>query len=146
MRQVLVYSLESNGEQAAGIDLSLDKLEKWKERHREDAQDEALESPAGHVISIVQRKPKLDGLTVELLSIPILQRVDEVQHAYDEQFAMAIRATDLYRAGLYLLCVLLVLALAILFSRSMQRTGISNTAWRSERVICHGKRLSLRRR
>ena len=111
MRQALVYSLQPNDEQTPDIQRSLDKLDKWRARHGDDAQDAALASLAGHVISIVQRTPKLDALTKQLLSIPISARTEGLQAAYDGQFATAMRASKLYRVALNVFCALLVLGI-----------------------------------
>jgi len=111
MRQALVYSQQANEEQPPEIQLTLDKLDKWRSRRRDEAQDAALASLTGHVICIVQGTPKLDALTKQLLSIPIRARTEGLQAAYDDQFAKAMHSAKLYRVALCVFCALLVLGI-----------------------------------
>ncbi len=111
MRQVLVYSLQSSEAQAPEIQRSLGKLAEWRARHVDHPQDEALVSLVAHVNSVVSRKPKVEALTEQLVSLPVSLSTEDLLRAYDGQFSAAMRTADLYRLALYLLCALLVIGI-----------------------------------
>jgi PAS domain S-box-containing protein len=111
MRRALVYSIHSDDEPAQDIRLSLSRLADWRLGHSDYAQSEGLTSLAGHVQSIVQRKPRVEALAKQLVALPITQCVDDMRILYDDQFAHAMHTAELYRIALYLLCGLLVVGI-----------------------------------
>jgi len=111
MRQVLAYSLNPSEDQTTEIQLSLRKLSEWRERHDDVPQDAALASLAAHSNSIVNHKPRVEELTRQLITVPTGARIETIHGLYDSEFSKALQAADSYRAGLYLLCGMLILSI-----------------------------------
>jgi PAS domain S-box-containing protein len=111
MQQVLTYSLQSSTDQIPGIQSSLANLAEWRSRHGDYPQDEALANLVAHVNSIVRRKPKVEALIEQIVSLPINRSTEDLMHTYDGLFSAALRTADLYRIALYLLCASLIVGI-----------------------------------
>ncbi len=105
IRQVLLYSLDSNARQEPELRRILSRLDAWRGKLEEDA---ALGTLIAHVHSILQIQPAVETVTRQLVSLPIAARTDEMLRLYEERFAASLRKSHFYRMVLKLLCMALI--------------------------------------
>jgi PAS domain S-box-containing protein len=106
VQKVLAYSIHSSDEQASAIRDLLAKTQKEWSRH-EGAQHTDLASAAAHINSVLSRKPRVEALTRQILSLPTGVREDELRFLFDHQMAAALQTADGYRLLLQILCAIL---------------------------------------
>jgi PAS domain S-box-containing protein len=112
IQQVLVYCLNPSEELAPAIHELLNGIAEWREQHATHALAGTVGTFAAHVKSIVDRKPQVEELTRQLVSIPTGQRVGELMHSYEAQFDDALGASNRSLLALKILCGLLVVVVA----------------------------------
>ena len=112
MQSILVHCLQPGDEGAGEIRGLVAQLAKWSAQHPENPHAGAVAGIAAHARSIVTRKPKMEKLTEEIVSIPTAARTQELLHIYEVELSGVLRRSDNYQRMLGGICALLLLGIA----------------------------------
>jgi len=108
LRDILIYNLTSNDELEQTIRAHMERLGQNDARYAPDIARADLDMLLAHGRTILRTKPQLDALTTELLSLPTLQRHDDLTRLYSTHYEQALQAANLYRLYLSLFVVVLL--------------------------------------
>lgn len=111
MQLVLASCAQPGNENEDDIRASLNQLAGWREQHADHPQAAAVASVAAHVRSIITRKPRIEALTEEIVSIPTTSRTEELLHIYEIELGDVLRRSDRDQRVLGGLCALLLLGI-----------------------------------
>src|SRR6185312_16217261 len=85
--------------------------------------DRRLRLFAGHVETILARKPRLDTLAEQLVSLPSSQRADELRATYAFQYDRALETANTFRIVLFVASVVLLACTIFILFRWRRATG-----------------------
>lgn len=107
LRRTLAYSLSSNDSLKQKINQTmrrvLDANRKFSPALRLD-----IQILLAHVNIIIENKAAVDGTVQRLVSMPTAMRIDELFHAHNDSYQLALARSDNYQLALYILSVLLI--------------------------------------
>jgi len=122
LQLVLLYNLTSDEHYAPVIGWRLGLLSATAERNESAAIKRRLRTLVTSINRLLQVKPAVDGLLLQIFDQPIVQHEDEVARIYYAGYASADRQAQAYRVALYVLCMGL-LALVGYGVRRLQQTA-----------------------
>lgn len=112
MQQVLVYCLRAGGGGEPAIQRSIEEVTRWCAENPAHPQAATVKQLMVHAGLIVSRKPEVEALMEDIAAVPTNHGAAELFGLYDRELASALRHANRMRAGLELLCALLVLGIA----------------------------------
>jgi len=111
MQQVFVHSLLSVDEEEPAIRQSLSLLANWRAQHPDHPQAAAVATVAAHVTSIITRKPKIEALTQQIISIPTSACTEQLLRIQESRLAATMHESDVLQHALEAICALLLLGI-----------------------------------
>ncbi len=134
LQDILLYTVQPNPElktQIVGASATL-----RRRRFQSPAVDAALNNVLAHAKTIVEKKEEVERLVIELLSLPGLERIDNLELAYDRYYAQAIRQLTFSRVFLYLSSVVLLGVVGYIMLRlERSRAELERRAAEQQRLV-----------
>jgi PAS domain S-box-containing protein len=140
MQSILMHCLQPGEDGAAEVRRALAQIAEWSAEHPDHPQTAALAGLAAHVRSIITRKPKIERLTEEIVSMPTALRAEELLHIYERELSGVLHRSDQRQRILGGLCALLLLGIGytlyalVAANRHLERRVIDRTAALQEEV------------
>lgn len=116
MREVLIYSLLHNNDEASEVQAGVQAARRWLAEHPQHSQAAFVGSLLSHANVILARKPRIDLLTRQLLTVPTGARIGDLARKYDFAFACALQQSNFHRAMLYGCCTILLGGILLAFN------------------------------
>lgn len=110
-REVLTYSVNPSGTTRQEILAHSDKISNLRAGYPGDLADQ-MGLMLKHVQILLAKKPEVDGLLAQIITLPTAQQYDHLYNAYLTSYRQLEKSTNTYRLLLYLFSVLLLLAVA----------------------------------
>jgi PAS domain S-box-containing protein len=111
IQQVFVHSLLPGDEEEPAIRSSLAELADWRMAHPDHPNAAAVATVAAHVTSIIRRKPKVEMLTKEILSVPSQACSEQLQRLQALHLSEMMRKSDFLQRALEGISALLLLGI-----------------------------------
>ena len=115
LQDILVYNLVANEELPAKIEAHITSLESNQQTVSVSSGNSEIDiaSVINHARIILERKPRMDTLIEQIVSLPTAEKSSQLFHAYNRHYQQAVQSNNFYRLCLYLFSLFLVAYLAI---------------------------------
>lgn len=121
LRDVLIYNLNLKPALLPKILEQIESLETIVNHHKVPVDRTHLTNVILQVKTILKMKPETDRLLRELLYFPTIQHTEKIAVDYDHYYNYALQMANFYRLSLYMVCILLLIYIAWLIIRHLER-------------------------
>ncbi|MCB1877917.1 MAG: GAF domain-containing protein [Chromatiales bacterium] len=128
LRDVLLFNLNNEQTMEAELYARVLSLESHQADYEGLVSPRTLENALVQARTILKIKPAVDGLVEELIGLPAPEYAERLAQAYNRYYEYALRTTNFYRLWLYIACVVLLLYVAWLIIRHLERRVAMATA------------------
>jgi signal transduction histidine kinase len=104
LRKVMLYNADPE-EGADGIQRCVDRLKQWRAGHATNSAAVLVSGLLLHAKTIQVRKPEVDRLTRELVSLPTAGKIEEISQVYEINLTRALIRSHVYRVFFYVMGV-----------------------------------------
>lgn len=134
LRELLEFNQLSQPEVLASLISRIDLLENKKDDYPEVVSSK-LETVIRHASVIIKRKPEIDTLLAETVSLPIMQNIEQIEKAYTTVYDSYLRNKDFYFTILIAYASFLLLLIALIGYRLRNSYRELNSVNRQLKVV-----------
>jgi PAS domain S-box-containing protein len=119
---VLAYDLAPAQNSQANVEAAIEALAEDSAEGWSPTERDLLSSAVDHARTILDRKPELDRIIEDVVTLPTLSTIDGIRERYRAEHAAVTRVATIYRLLTQLVGFLAVLAMAYFFTRMRHAT------------------------
>lgn len=117
LQTILVYNLRGEAEVGQALAAEIETFVASRPDYPAPLRGARVDTLARHAKAILRSKPAVDDLLKAAFDVDIVGAEEKLADAYQAAYAQAESKARIYRIGLYALCVVLVILVAVAFAR-----------------------------
>jgi signal transduction histidine kinase len=125
LQKVLIYNLTVEDELEVEVHRLISALSNIRGQYPPDVSQGIMEVLA-QAQTILKQKEGIDARVAEFVSMPSMQRLDELHQAYTAHYTQTMQRANRYRFYLYGLCILLLASLAYIMLKLRESVRLLN--------------------
>lgn len=125
LRDILIYNLTASKELGPKINARIETLLNIQNEDYLNVRKSDLDLAIAHARIILTKKPRVDALMEDFISLPTWQKSEELYNAYNRYYQEALKTASIYRFFLYLFSLCLLAGIAIYIILKVRKSAIA---------------------